>query len=108
MKKNISKLLLLVFLGGLSLNAVSANNTGQVLRIFANGDIINFRLKLDTCNNVDENEYYQINMVTQSPSAEIWATMLLAASVTGKEVVVVVNDCDVVGNKVINYMYQDF
>lgn len=93
-----------------SLSSQADTVTGQVSRIYANGNHINFKLKGDTCNDLSNNEYYKF-----TPDTEIkkyWSALLLAAANTGKPIRVQISACSTEGNpigsKEVGYIYQDF
>lgn len=105
------KVILFIILAA-SIQPVQARTTvsGEIARIYPNGNHIHFRLKNDNC--VDSSEYYYFSLTDSSgnPSevAKAWYSLLLSAAVAGKKINVSVAEC-VGGTKIpVRYIYQDF
>ena len=93
-----------------SLHLHAAGTTGEVKRIYPNGDTVKFRIKNDTC--ITGNQYYYFRMndsdSTGMYAAKNWYSMLLASAMASKSVSVSVASCPTEGNVEIKYLYQDY
>ncbi len=110
MKYKILKSTLMIGAVISSISAYGLGSTGEVKRIYPNGDQINFRLKNDTC--ITGSQYYFFKMnendISGKYASKNWYSMLLASAMASKPVSVSVNECPAEGNVEIKYIYQDY
>ncbi len=94
---------LVLFISNISIAATSTS--GEIKRIYAQGERVNFRLKDNqSCN--PNNKYYYFTL--DSEVKKTWYSLILAAANTSKRVVVSIEDCPSAASIEVKYIYQDF
>lgn len=109
---------IIILLASVSVSAASVE--GKVKRIYANGDLVNFRLENDACKpSVSGGKYWRFYLYSENadgtPNEEANAlsnayyAMLLAAATSGKPIrVAFTAPCDPSNHEFVNYIYQQF